>query len=130
MRFVIAVALLVPIAAHAQQRYVPPRDMAYYVANPGIMQETLKACHGNASYSRLPDCQNAEAAATHIMGQQYAAQAKQAGNLYGPEFWSANKIARGGILAQCARRAPEDQSVLIYCNAASQSALQDARAAR
>jgi hypothetical protein len=129
----IAFALAIPATVMAQpapQRGDPmtspvtPRDVAWYLANPVVREQTLKVCHGNAAYSDTPDCQNAERAGAAAMHQRYARAASKEGSIYDdPAYWDANPAIRAGILAQCRRRGPGDELVFMYCKAASASAL-------
>jgi hypothetical protein len=103
---------------------VTPRDVAWYLANPVILQQTLTICHSNAAYGATPDCQNAERAGAAQMAQSYAGAAAKGAALYqDPSYWDANPAQRAGVLAQCRRRAPGDELMFIYCKAASASAL-------
>jgi hypothetical protein len=129
----IAAALVLPITVMAQPLRQPdnpmtspvtPRDVAWYMANPSVLQQTLRVCHSNAAYGDTHDCQNAERAGTAMMGRQYATAAAKGATIYGdPAYWDANPVVRAGILAQCRRRAPGDELVFIYCKAASASEL-------
>lgn len=127
--------LALPAAAMAQPQYYPgnpmtepvtPRDVAWYMARPNVMRQTLTICHSNAAYGPTADCQNAERAADGLMARQHSVAAAKGVALYqDPAYWSANPINRGGVLAQCRRRGPGDELMFPYCKAAAASALND-----
>jgi hypothetical protein len=117
---------MLPIAAKSE----PVRDIPYFVHNPAEARATAQVCNSNAAYDRLPTCQNANRALHQIDVNNLAAEyragaARGHALLYDPDYWSKNPMARAGVLAQCRRRAPEDQMMLPYCQAASLSALAD-----
>lgn len=123
----IVLALAIPAAAHAQSAMtapVTPRTVAWYMAHPSVMQQTLRVCHSNAAYMPLPDCANAESAGAGLMKREYQ-QASNGLNLNDPAYWSTNPIAREGVLAQCRRRGPGDEMAYPYCRAAAASKLND-----
>lgn len=136
----IVFGLALPVTAMAQPQFhqgdtmrepVTPRDVAWYMAHPTVMQQTLNVCHSNAAYGPTSDCQNAERAGAGLMGEKHARAAARGAFIYDdPAYWSANPAIRAGVLAQCRRRAPGDEMVFIYCKAASASALSDLRAGR
>lgn len=133
MRLLMTVGLMLGIAsaATAQTRFetVSPRDVEWYTAHPTTLEQTLRVCHGHAAYMALPDCANAESAGAGLMGRDYrrALRTNNGLNLYDPAYWSANPIARDGILAQCSRRGRDDALALPYCQVASASKLQEMR---
>lgn len=136
MRYLaLILAVAIPAVASAQSDYDPmrspvtPRDVRWYMGHPTVMSQTLRVCGSNAAYADTPDCQNANSASAGIMGQVYA-QANQrsmasnpALDIQNPAYWSANPIAREGILTQCRRRGPGDDLVAPYCGAAARSKL-------
>jgi hypothetical protein len=128
----IVLVLAIPAAASAQDpltHSVTPRDVAWYMAHPDTLRQTLKVCQSNAAYMPLPDCANAESAGAGLMGRRYeqAARSNNSLNLRDPAYWSMNPIAREGVLAQCRRRAPGDELAFPYCSVAAASKLSDLR---
>jgi hypothetical protein len=105
-------------------RSVTPRDIPWFMAHPGIQQQTLKVCHSNSAYTALPDCANAEAAGAGLMRQEYersSSGSRSSLNLSSPTYWSTNPIAREGVLTQCKRRAPGDEMAMPWCAPAAAS---------
>lgn len=125
MRALVFATLLAPSVVAAQSE---PRNKAWYLVHPTTLDQTLRVCHSDARYSRTPDCINAEGAAAGRLAQQTAP--RHDGGVtdpYSPAYWSSMPIARGGVMAQCRRRAPGDEMVFPFCAAAAQSAMQDAQ---
>jgi len=123
MRKTIAViALLLPIAAQADQEYSVP----WLMARPQLLEQTLRLCHTDARYANTPTCSNAESAAAGRMAQDWQRQARSGSvSMYDPDYWTHNKVARAGVLLQCRRRGPNDWPVYPFCDAAVQSAMRD-----
>jgi len=115
MRKTLAIAAFIalPLAAKAGT----PRSLhnvPWYEAHDAARVATLKLCHSDEAYGRLPDCANAERAADGVM----YGKGGSGDFLNDPEYWSENRIARAGALAQCnAGRGP----ALPYCGAVRQS---------
>jgi hypothetical protein len=111
--FALAAVIALPLAAKAGT----PRslhDVPWYETHNAARSATLKLCHSDEAYGRLPDCANAERAADGVMYGKGAS----GDFLNDPEYWSENRIARAGALAQCnAGRGP----ALPYCAAVRQS---------
>lgn len=134
----IVFGLALPIAAMAQPQFYPgdpmrgpvtPRDVPWYMAHPTVMQQTLNVCGSNAAYADTADCRNANSAGAGLLGQAYsnanrrALARNPALDIHSPAYWSANPIARDGLLIQCRRRGPGDDLAYPYCAVASQSKL-------
>lgn len=141
MRTFALILALVPAVAMAQPapyasgnpmtEPVTPRDVAYYMAHPDVMNATLRVCHSNAAYGPTPDCQNAERAGAGLLARTYARAGANSDAIYqDPAYWSANSANRDGVLAQCRRRGPGDELVFPYCKAAAESAMRSSGARR
>jgi hypothetical protein len=127
-----ALALVLPTAVMAQQLNsadpmtspVTPRDVTWYMSHPGVLEQTLQACHSNAAYGPTADCQNAERAGLGLLSQQKQKDAKRlSGAFYDPTFWDSNPIMRATILTQCRRRGPGDEIAYPFCQVAAASQL-------
>ena len=113
-----------PVLANSQRGAL--HDVNWYIQHVEAQQQTLAFCHADAARQKAPDCANAESAAVAIMGREYARHSNLS-NMTDPDYWNNNRIARNGILAQCARRGPGDELVLPYCRAAALSRASEAR---
>lgn len=114
MRQTLALAFIaLPLAATAG---VPRslHDVPWYEAHDAARIATLKLCHRDETYGRLPDCASAERAADGVM---YGKDGTR-NFLNDPEYWSQNHIARASAMADCdAGRG----MMLRYCAAIRQS---------
>src|SRR5690242_14770265 len=112
MRTAIVVLTILPVVAFARQ---PPalHDVAWYEGHPAERAAALRICHGDATYSRLLDCQNAEAAAA-VGDLPWNRKNNGLNFLHDPAYWRANPAGRDTILMQCARRAIGDEMAYPY----------------
>lgn len=110
-----ALALAAFIALPLVAKAGAPRslhDVPWYEAHDAARIATLKLCHSDEAYGRLPDCANAERAADGVM------YGKDRDFLNDPEYWSQNRLARANALAQC----NAGRGLLVrYCAAVRQS---------
>lgn len=121
----IAAAIALPLSAHAEAPPTP-HTVQWYKANPVTLDQTLRVCHSSAVYANTPDCFNAESAGAGRMADQWARAARSTStSMYDPNYWSRNRFARAGIIAQCQRRGQWDYLAYPYCQAAALSVLQD-----
>jgi hypothetical protein len=113
MRLLSTAALIaLPLAANADPR--AQHEVPWYEAHYAARIATLKLCHRDETYGRLPDCANAERAADGVM----YGKGDSHNFLNNPEYWSENPIARAGALTDC--KAGRGM-MLPYCSAIQQS---------
>lgn len=118
MRALTVAALLVPVAALADPAPIA-KSVSYFEAHLQELRATLSICHDNAQFADTPTCQNAEAAASGLKARRGPDLATM---LSDPRYWSANPIARDGLLLQCQLGTAMEPR---FCKPASQSALAD-----
>jgi len=92
-----------------------PYDVPYYKAHPAMREMMLSVCHKDAGKQRPADCENAEAASAIDI---QAANGKLLAYMYDPTYWHDNPFTRDVVIAECARRMPNDEMVLPLCDAA------------
>ena len=100
-------------------------DIPWYVAHTAAREATLSWCHQDSSRADSFDCQNAQAAAAGTMFRDTGN--RDPNDMMSPAYWTANPIARAGVLRGCARPRPGNAMNQPYCGAASYSAANDPR---
>jgi len=114
MRKTLALAAFIALPLAAQAGPQALHDVPWYEAHDAARIATLKLCHSDETYGRLPDCANAERAADGVMYGKGAS----GDFLNDPEYWSQNRLARANALAQC----NAGHGLLVrYCAAVRQS---------
>lgn len=116
MRKLLLVVVLFPLAAHAQAPQ-PARPISWFKVHLADLAVTLSVCRDNSQYANTPTCVNAQAAATGLRGDR---SINLNALLSDPRYWSANPLAREGLLAQCQLGTAMEPRL---CKYAAQSAL-------
>jgi hypothetical protein len=99
-------------------------NIAWYVEHAAAREARLTWCHQDSSRADSFDCQNAQAASAGMTFQDSGN--RDANDMMSPAYWTANPIARTGVLVACGRRLPGNEMQLAYCGPAAFSALHDA----
>ena len=94
-------------------------NIHWYVEHTAAREATLTWCHQDSSHADSFDCQNAQAAAAGVMFRDIGN--RDLNDMMSPAYWTANPLARTGVLRACARRKPGDEMQYPYCGAASAS---------
>lgn len=117
MRRVLLAAALVAasVAANAREPLRALHNIPWYAAHPAERGATLRLCHSDYSFAGMPDCANAENAATGKVGSASSIDRLRA-MLNDPEYWRQNTVSRNGALYQCQHPTPGDM-ILPYCRA-------------
>lgn len=92
-------------------------DIPWYMANTPARQATIQWCHQSSERGRMPDCQNAERAASGVRGQTPVRDF-----MADPAYWRANPTARYATMETC--RHPEWSNYRMqqpYCALAAQN---------
>ena len=105
------------------------RDVPWFQARPGILDETLRRCHRDARLAATWECQNAEAAGASRMGRplpntlpraggERQAPAADGGRLAEPDFNPrTNPFGYGQLRHACANRAANPTHMFLpYCD--------------
>jgi hypothetical protein len=123
--FLASVGLLASPSAWTQPAAL--HDIPWYVGHSAARETTLTWCHQDSSRADSFDCQNAQAAAAGTMFRDTGN--RDPNDMMSPAYWSANPLARAGVLLACVRRQPGNEMQLRYCGPASYSAAHDPRLA-
>lgn len=117
MRRVLLAAALVAasVAANAREPMRALHNIAWYAAHAAERGATLRLCHSDYSFAGMPDCANAENAATGKVGSASSIERLRA-MLNDPAYWRDNKVVRWAQMEQCRRR---DPLAMPYCAAAA-----------
>ena len=118
-----ALGLFASIPAKAQPAAL--HDIPWYVGHTAAREATLTWCHQDSSRADGFDCQNAQAAAAGSMFRDTGN--RDPNDMTSPAYWTANPIARAGVLRGCARPRPGNAMNQPYCGAAANSAASDTR---
>lgn len=113
-----------------------PHDIPWFEARPAERTATLRACRNDERLARQAVCANAEHAANRVGARERARTAGVEERrrsrtiddvLADPSYYAANRVARAGLLAECAiGGAPGGMKPLAqHCAAARAGAAMD-----
>lgn len=96
-------------SAHAQAPVL--RSVPWYEEHGGERVVTIRLCRNDERFARLAECANAELAQNRVDARTRANAAGLNGRrrtptidevMADPRYWAQNRVARAGVLAECA----------------------------